>query len=560
MSLSFNMNSITDFIKQFTGNNNNPYSGQKDEFSKNNYNNIIGMPPLEWISSNDLTKEVTVDKALRSMMILFIKPAQPIYSGISGDKGNLFTMDTATGLEKYKKILSANDIKKQLVTENGIQVAVQFENSISESWSHEYSDSMFESMMQGFGSSAAEVKAVTGKDIFHGGADIMSDMGKTLSDAVGGGGIGSIASGLGKFGAGAANKAGDYMDGQDKNSLLSKASKLATGSQVDFPMIWRGSSYSPSYSFTVRLYCPDMWDDNSYNTRVIEPLAHLLAFMCPESENDLTFTFPLLVQVKCPGMFMIDAGYISNMDVVKGGEGGDISYDQRAGTVDVRFTVNSLYSTMITKSSFNAQEERPTLQSYLFAMRGKTTKSQDPNPPGGNTSPDGAGFISTTNGESSPLGFTSSLNKNLGLTVNLSSDRKRDLALGVGINLDVAGGRLSIADLEAASDPSINSNRFEQYKSQFGQYSDTLINYVGNSISSKIMDNSITTAESIAIKIRSGVIINDLEILNWFWSNLDQFPQRIQDIVVGITPNDVLANNNPNFNNSFGIAFNSGVL
>lgn len=560
MSLNFSSNSIIDYIKSFTGSNVNPYSGQKDEFTKTNYNNIIGMPPIEWISSGDLTKEVTLDKALRSMMIIFIKPAQPVYSGISGDKGNLFTMDTGSGLEKYKQILSANDIKNQLVTENGIQVAVQFENSISESWSHDYSDSMFESMMQGFGSTAAEVKAVTGKDVFHGGADIISSMGKTLSEAVGGGNLGGIAMGLSNFGANTANKAGDYMKNLDKNSLLSKASALATGSQVDFPMIWRGSSYSPSYSFTVRLYCPDMWDDNSYNTRVIEPLAHLLAFMCPESENDLTFTFPLLVQVKCPGMFMIEAGYISNMDVIKGGEGGDISYDQRSGTVDVRFTINSLYSTMITKSSFNAQEERPTLQSYLFAMRGKTTKSQEPNPPGSSISSDGEGFIYTNNNENFPLGFTSKLNEELGLTVNLSSDRKRDLALDIGINLDAAGNRLTIADLEASIDPSINNNRFEQYKSQFGQYSDALINFVGNSASSKTMDNSITTAESIAIKIRSGVVINNPEILNWFWSNLDQFPQDIQDIVDGIVPNDIVANQNSNFNNNFGVAFNSGVL
>src|SRR5690606_21704654 len=95
------------------------------------------------------------------------------------------------------------------------------------------------------------------------------------------------------------------------------------------------------------------------------------------SDSKFTFFFPLLCKFRCPGIAGLDMAYISNMDIIKGGESNDICFWQRPNIVDIRFTISGLYSTMIaenSKESKSSDPNRPTLKSFLDIMKGYTKK------------------------------------------------------------------------------------------------------------------------------------------------------------------------------------------
>ena len=160
------------------------------------------------------------------------------------------------------------------------------------------------------------------------------------------------------------------------NAALKGGGNLISGSKVDFRLIWNGSTFSPSYSFTVRLYNPYPQSYDAYKQTIIYPLARLLALMVPLSDSPHTYTFPLLCRVNCPGLFRIYAGYISSLDLIKGGENNDIAFNQLPGTVDIRITINELFSTMVAQKEEdgfvdNADNQRPTLKKYILTMLGE---------------------------------------------------------------------------------------------------------------------------------------------------------------------------------------------
>ena len=312
---------------------------------------VIGLPPNLHNDPQDKMQPWVVS----SMPMCRIRPMV----ASTADKGSsgLHLFSLIEGKDRYKKVLESLKLKGLTIPEF-IDVAYMNETSISETFTNDYGDSKFEELANMGSSVMGEMRQITGKD--------------TGSQALGAGGdlLGQIAVVGGAAEAGFDVAAGgmkvieDFLKANKMGSLLS-------GSRVDFPQIWKNSSYSTSYSITTRLYNPMPTNEDAYMKFIVHPLAKLLAFVVPVSDDEsITYFTPLLCRVKCAGLWEIRSGYISNIDVIKGGDSNDISFHMRPGMIDVRISFGELYGVMTT-SAFDGTtsfKDRPTLGRYINTL------------------------------------------------------------------------------------------------------------------------------------------------------------------------------------------------
>jgi hypothetical protein len=146
---------------------------------------------------------------------------------------------------------------------------------------------------------------------------------------------------------------------------------LAAGSRIDFPMVWKSSSFQPSYTMTVRLYNPDPTSKSMTKKYIIGPIAAIMLLGIPISEDGSTYSWPYLHRVDSPGIYELDPAYIQNITIIKGGDQQQIAYNQRLGIVDVRIDFGSLFSSMLA-SNKRTTKTRPTLRKYLRSMENHT--------------------------------------------------------------------------------------------------------------------------------------------------------------------------------------------
>lgn len=494
---------------------------QKKELYKTNYEDIIGLPPLAYLGDDETTERV-MNKVLQSMIVLELIPGYPEYTGLQNNDMNIFKIDTAKGEEKFKAILKESGAEA-LTTP--LKIAVQNDVSISESWSNEFGESRFEDMANVGSGLARELRYITGQDSLSGAIDSLNTSAIGAAASLGAGeSITNMLSGLNDKVVGA-GKAGEAFVG--KSGIGKGLLQLASGSRVDFPMVWNGCGFSPSYSFTVRLYNPYPKDDNAYYKFILRPMANLLAFVIPIADSNFTMGFPIVCKVNCPGLFGLEAGYVSNIDIIKGGESNDISFRQRPGTVDVRLTLGSLYASMISKGEFNIVEDRPTLGTYINDMKGVAHINEEENIV---TERDDNGV--TTNSNSDPS------------AISVLSEVVRD---GVALVNNISGilenpNRLTLETMEAFSDPIINglSNITQTLTplsiARVNTYKEEILNLVTNI--RQLED--LPLEDRVAVKIKNQIPI-PLELENWFWNNIDRFDDitrtLVQDIdMPSITP------------------------
>lgn len=332
----------------------------EDSFSKVNkpfdLNNLIGIPPsyvYEAMGQDGGT--AFEDLTIASLPIMAIYPAYPKHADQQDQKIGLqlFDLDYEVGIDKYNKILESAGVPK---IDKCIYACFMNNTSITESFSVEYGESKFESIGNMASSTLAELGYITGeKDI--------GKMGEKVSEVMSQQGM------LGKMAGVATGVAGDIGGAIQKfiNTRAPGMGNIMMGHKIDFPMIWKGASYSPSYSVTIRLYNPNPLSLTSYKQFILNPIAKLVALTMPITSSESTFYFPVACSVTCPGLFKIRAGYISSLEIIKGGESNDISYTQRPGMVDVRITFNELYNTMVAEiDGYKSIDSfRPTFSSYI---------------------------------------------------------------------------------------------------------------------------------------------------------------------------------------------------
>lgn len=337
---------------------------------------ILGMPPITTATGDPIHTERTAD-ILRNAM-----PTATIYPGIpSFESGiDLFrripVFDIKGHHPDYKKVNSTYYLPMleehgytldKEIHNDGLKLAYLADNFPTDTFTNEYG----ENFLQKFTDVASEGAASLAQMF---GARNVTDLasGMTTAAQKQGGVVGTVGD--------MARKAGDYInklggmfsDFSPAGARMGKMiGSLAAGSRIDFPMVWKSSSFQPSYTMTVRLYNPDPTDTNTTKKYIIGPIAAIMLLGIPISEDGSTYSWPFLHRVDSPGIYQLDPAFIQNITIIKGGDQQQIAYNQRLGMVDVRIDFGSLFSSMLAANK-RTLKTRPTLRKYLRSMEDRT--------------------------------------------------------------------------------------------------------------------------------------------------------------------------------------------
>ena len=322
---------------------------------------VFGLPPIFLIG--DVDPKITAFFTSH-LKILEILPAFPEYGGITNTQGSeLFSLNLEEGRKNFEKLLKPLQ-DKNLINPFSVIYPIQFsiihDSPIVDTWSTSFGESQFESKINIGSSFMQELRLVTG-------SNDLSGLAQLLPNSIGGGKEGPIANIVGE------------IENAIKGTKLERFKNILTGSRVDFPQVWQGSSHTTSYEVFIKLFCPDPSDTDLFRNYIVTPISYLLCLSCPISTDLYTYNFPMLVKAKCGGLFNVPAGYISNLSIMKGGEDNVINVDQRPSSVDIRFSLTTLYSTMIActedNTNIDKDTERPTVRKYIETFYLKTERA-----------------------------------------------------------------------------------------------------------------------------------------------------------------------------------------
>ena len=284
--------------------------------------------------------------------ILEITPCVP--KAVGGT--NIFKLEEAW--ELYFKIL--NFMSFRLIDKN-IRVAIQAESFPSETFTNDYGESFLERFTSIATSGAAELGYMTGSRDFSSLIDQLEGM---LPSGV----ADHLKRIRGQISSGAQTAKSNNLISKNMADAAQLLSKMSVGSRIDFPNVWKNSAFSPSWSFTVRLYNPNPMDEVSTTFYIIGPLAALMSLALPITEDGVTYSWPFLLKCRIPGYLDGMATYIQSMTIIKGGDQQQIAQNQRLGIVDIRFELGCLYDTMLVTTGKIDNSDRPTLKKYLAVL------------------------------------------------------------------------------------------------------------------------------------------------------------------------------------------------
>ena len=321
---------------------------------------IIGMPPGNCLEATNIA-------IANSMPIVYIEPGELVF--LSG----LALVQRAPSWEKYTELLGGNGFRlNQAGTGTSLKMAYIADNFPTDSFTNTYG----ENFLQGITEVAGDVGGALSQMM---GARTPKEFKEAVDVKIAGLGTGEngVLNSFGKLVkpilsttsdalAGVGGAIDDFIGGG-----AGLAGELAMGSRLDFPMLWKSSSFEPSYSMTIRLYNPDPSSEEITNKYIVAPIAAIMLLGIPlvSEKNSLLYGWPFLHRIYSPGIFDLDPAYIANITIVKGGDQQQIAFTQKLSMVDVRIDFGSLYSSMVA-SHRRLDRTRPTLGKYLFALTG----------------------------------------------------------------------------------------------------------------------------------------------------------------------------------------------
>jgi len=315
---------------------------------------VFGYPP-------DNLEERTNIMIRKSMPVVEFRPSTPHFqNGL-----DLFTIIPAWG--SYTKLLNDNGFISP--NTGTIKLAFLADNFPTDTFTNEYGENFLQKFTDVASEGASSIAQMFGAESA---TQVFNKVGVGLkeSDNAAASAVGTGMEWL-KDAASSAHEAISKVGsvGKFAANSVSLIDRLAAGSRIDFPMVWKSSGFQPSYSFTIRLYNPWPQDPDYTNKYIIGPIVAIMLMGVPRSQDSSTFTWPFLHQITCPGLFDLNPGFISNITVVKGGDQQQIAFQQRMGLVDVRIDVGSLYSSMLAGSN-NVTSTRPTVKKYAEILAG----------------------------------------------------------------------------------------------------------------------------------------------------------------------------------------------
>jgi hypothetical protein len=114
---------------------------------------------------------------------------------------------------------------------------------------------------------------------------------------------------------------------------------------IDFPEVWKDSSFSKSYTFNMSLRTP-YGDPISILQNLYFPLALLMAGSMPRAVGRSAYTSPFICRAYCKGMFAIPLGMITNITIKRGADQFGWSTARLPTCIDVNFEIKDLSPAM----------------------------------------------------------------------------------------------------------------------------------------------------------------------------------------------------------------------
>lgn len=331
---------------------------------------LIGLPPQ--CTTDETISGRTQTVMEQSMPIAKIYPGVPTFTkgtslftrapAFRSEGGNKKSLSYSSILESHGFRLAQPKYTSNSGNEGCIAIAYQADSFPTDSFTNDYGENFLQGLTNIASEAAASLAQMRGA----------RDVGQLFRQTTG-----ALKDQGGLIGAGGEliDKAGS-AGAATLRALLPKSvmggidvvSRLAAGSRLDFPMVWKTSSFQPSYTMTVRLYNPMPGNKDATIKYIAAPIAALMLLAIPISADGVTYSWPFIHKIVSPGIYNLDPAFISNITIIKGGDQQQIGQNQALGVVDVRIDFGSLFSSMLAAKGTG--KTRPTLQTYLDAMVG----------------------------------------------------------------------------------------------------------------------------------------------------------------------------------------------
>ena len=332
--------------------------------SKENSSNLISLPEVIGLppkGSSEVAATKTWNVKMNALIQATVIPCLPHMKDVGLTVFKLRSAFSEGGetIPSYKKNLA--DLGYSVAPgSSGINFAFMASETFQETLSNEYGESFLNSMTNAISGVSGELAQMTGSG--SGGEAL-----KKIISAVGAAsGMSGVSDKLIKGGQDA-KKA--YDAAAKGNKTLTDAGdligQLAAGARIDFPSVWKNSSFTPTYSFTCRLWNPHPASDGLHKKYILGPLAAIFLLAVPlvsSKTTSNTYNYPYFSKVKCKGLFNLTSAAISNISLTKGEiGGGGITFGQRLGVVDVTIQFVPLFKTL----TLRGDKDRQGLKEYL---------------------------------------------------------------------------------------------------------------------------------------------------------------------------------------------------
>lgn len=142
---------------------------------------------------------------------------------------------------------------------------------------------------------------------------------------------------------------------------------------LDIPKVWQDSSFSKSYSFSIKLQSTYA-DELSIYQSIYIPLAMLMAASFPLGIGKNSYTAPFLVQAFSKGMFSVPLGVISSLSIRRGDSENGWTHGHLPTVVDVSMSIEDLspmmYLSMTDKNLLEVFRANTAMQDYYATLSG----------------------------------------------------------------------------------------------------------------------------------------------------------------------------------------------
>lgn len=238
---------------------------------------------------------------------------------VGGTKKKAANFDWANALNK--------NLKASFTSQEFIGFYIDSEDSISESFSNGTTTSQLASTLNGFSETARELSFLLGAGA--GQQYQLMDESK-LNETL------DTIDGISK----------QYLNGNTLfKTIAGNFATIAVGGKLLFPEIWSDSEFSRDVGVTIKLRTPDS-DTMSWYMNIFVPLCHLIALAAGhQTDNPNGYYSPFLIRAWYKGLFNVDMGIVTSMNIRKGKEAA-WNVDGLPTEIDVDLSIKDLYNMM----------------------------------------------------------------------------------------------------------------------------------------------------------------------------------------------------------------------